>query len=337
VRALVVLLSFCLGSAMAAFSEPTPNLVNISADSQSFGNGQSLFKGNVRVLYKDVHIQGKSAALNVDATGSPSIASFYERPKAKRILAKPPTGQKFTDTLEANTLHIYLKENSMRAEGDAVSYVTSVAANPVSIRSDVQQFDNVTKSVAASGSVRVKYDNTMATSPRALLTVGKDGKAEKIVFMGGAKLAQTDGNVTGDKITIMVASGNLIAENNVKSESLLKKEPPTAAPSKVLIYADYQQYDKVAQTILASGNVKIYYEDYTAMGPKATFKLQNRQVDRVILTGRSTMIDKSRKILADKIIITMNPKHFDAFGNVKTQFKTEQGAATAAPATEAQE
>lgn len=83
---------------------------------------------------------------------------------------------------------------------------------------------------------------------------------------------------------------------------------------------------------MASGNVKIIYENYIATGPKATFTLKDGSVDQIILTGRSTIIEDERKITADRIIITTNPKHFDAVGNVKTQFKTRGEDQPSAPA-----
>jgi hypothetical protein len=48
-------------------------------------------------------------------------------------------------------------------------------------------------------------------------------------------------------------------------------------------------------------------------------------VDRILLTGRPSISDGTRNITADNITITTNPKHFDAVGHVKTQFKTTTG------------
>jgi lipopolysaccharide export system protein LptA len=91
----------------------------------------------------------------------------------------------------------------------------------------------------------------------------------------------------------------------------------------VLIKSDYQQYDKAADTMIASGNVHIEYQDYIADGPKATFKLNHGALDQIVLLGRSTIIDKDRTVTGDRIVITTNPKHFDAYGNVKSAFVTK--------------
>jgi len=132
-----------------------------------------------------------------------------------------------------------------------------------------------------------------------------------------------------------MGSGNMYAENGVRTRVDLK-EQEGGGPDKVLIFSDYQNYDKAANKMIASGHVKILYGDYIATGPKATFNIVGGTVDRIFLTGRSTIIEKAKKVTADKITITTNPKNFDAVGNVKTQFEQQSKTAVkpgAAPAS----
>jgi lipopolysaccharide export system protein LptA len=170
----------------------------------------------------------------------------------------------------------------------------------------------------------------------------ENGKADRAIFSGGARIKQENSEINGEKITVMVDSGNLIAEHNVRTRVELKPQaqdanklasatpgavpaPATPAadqPTKVFISSDYQQYDKASDIMIASGNVKILYGDYVAVGPKATFKLHGNDLDRIFLTGRPTITENGRTITADKITITTNPKNFDAVGNVKVNFKT---------------
>jgi lipopolysaccharide assembly outer membrane protein LptD (OstA) len=317
--------------ALAAFAQvgtgPTKSKasdINIQADQQLFDatTSKTVFKGRVNVKYKDIRINSAQAVLEMTPTGEPQIANFVTRPSFPRPKARKINALGKEDIIDADTIRIYLTGNAMRAEGNVVSYVTSVATDPFTIRSDVQQYDNTSKSVAALGGVTVNYQNTIANSPKALLTMGTDGKAEKITFLGGSRLRNTDGDVNADKITLMVANGNMIAEKNVVTNSLVKDAK--GLPSKVRILSDFQQYDKQSGTMLASGNAVIYYQDYIAKGPKATFKLKNNQVDKITFTGRASIDDNKRTITADTIIITMNPKHFDAYGNVKTRFQASE-------------
>ncbi|MBY0402536.1 MAG: hypothetical protein K2X66_01450 [Cyanobacteria bacterium] len=324
------------GSAKASSASPSsaydPRLVKVSANQQTFDgtNSKTYLKGNVDVTYKDVRIRGSEAIIDDDGAGNPSVANFFKRPLARRIV--PLKGE---DTLHADIIRLFLKENAMSAEGNTVTYVTTMAADPFTIRADTQQFDNISKNVVARGQVEVNYKDTKAFSPRAILQVGPNGKAEKVVFSGGARIEQESSIITGEKVTVMVGSGNMIAEQNVKT-TYSAKDPKTGGGGsqgmKILIDSDYQQYDKVSQTILASGNVRIVYDTYIATGPKATFKMKDGAVDQIILTGRPSIIELDRKIVADKITIITNPKHFDAFGNVKTQFQAKDETAAPPPA-----
>jgi lipopolysaccharide export system protein LptA len=141
--------------------------VNITADEQSFDEeGRTRFTGDVRVAYKDIRIKSNLATLEMNAVGEPDVATFYNRPLAQRLT--PPDGE---DNLEADTIKFLINDNKMVAEGNAVSYVTSVAANPVTIHSELQEFDNVAKIVKAQGSVKVDYDATKIYSPTATLWV----------------------------------------------------------------------------------------------------------------------------------------------------------------------
>jgi lipopolysaccharide export system protein LptA len=106
-------------------------------------------------------------------------------------------------------------------------------------------------------------------------------------------------------------------------------------PANIVITSDYQQYDKVSDMMIASGNVKIIYGDYIAVGPKATFRLKDQDVDQIFLTGRPTITEPGRTITADKITISTHPKNFDAVGNVKVNFQARQKTAATAPATTA--
>jgi lipopolysaccharide export system protein LptA len=140
-----------------------------------------------------------------------------------------------------------------------------------------------------------------------------------VVFSGGARAEQEQSEIVSEKLTIMVGSGNLLAENNVKTNVKTESTSPDS-PGRVFIDSDFQQYDKASDTMLASGNVRIRYGDYRAAGPKATFKMKGGGVDKIFITGRANIITNGRQVEADKIVITTSPKHFDAVGNVKSKF-----------------
>ena len=75
-------------------------------------------------------------------------------------------------------------------------------------------------------------------------------------------------------------------------------------------------------TIISSGRVRIKYQDYVATGPKAAFFPDKKtgKPNEIVFFGRS-MIQQDNKIIeADRIKLNVNPKNFDAEGNVRTKF-----------------
>jgi len=90
--------------------------------------------------------------------------------------------------------------------------------------------------------------------------------------------------------------------------------------SRLILKADYQQYDKKANTFLGSGSVKIWFKDYYAEGPKVTFfpDKKTNKPNEIYFTGRSSITQDVKTVYADKIKMVLKPKNFFAEGNTKT-------------------
>lgn len=321
-----ILMATSASSAVSPSSEA--GNMRITADKQNYNiaQGKYYLSGKVTVAVDDMVVTGSKAEVQMGEAGKPAVAHFYDRPTFKR------KGNKVEDKVIGDTIKVYLGENRYGAIGNVESHIATVAADPFMIRSDIQEFDNKNKVVSASGNVKVDYQGSEVWSNLANVRMKDDGQAERVIFSGGARLKQKASEISGNKITVMVGSGNLIAENNVKTQVELQGRTADS-PSRVVITADYQQYDKSSDVMIASGNVKILYGDYVAVGPKATFKMKDNDVDRIFMTGRPTITETGRTITADKITITTNPKNFDAVGNVKVNFKNMQtGTAASKPA-----
>lgn len=321
---------------------PAGGNIRITADRQSYNLEKKRYflNGRVTVAYQDMRITGPLAEVEMDAAGKPRIAHFFKRPQFSRI--RPKGGE---DRVVGDIIKVFLADDRYGAEGNVESHIATVASDPFLIRSDIQEFDNRNKVVSASGNVQVNYKGSLASSTLANVRMKPDGKAERVIFSGSARIRQKNSEVLGDRITVMVESGNIIAEQHVRTqvtlESTAAATPPSSGPrgntamaattdqpGKVFISSDYQHYDKSSDTMIASGHVKILYGDYVAVGPKATFKLKNNDLDRILLTGRGTITENGRTITADKITITTHPKNFDAVGNVSVNFKTTEGQQT---------
>lgn len=311
--------------AMASMAGPVnANTVDIQAAQQQYDPKSNSYHlgGNVVVTYKDFKIYSNQADMTIDASGEPDTANFYPRPTAKKFKPATVDSPAMEDEVVGDIMLFHLQKDVFTAKDNVISHIRTVASNPFTIRSDVQQFDNVKKIITANGNVNVDYEESKASSANALLRIGSNGKAERVIFTGGARLTKKGTDVTASKITFMIGSGDMMAEQSVKTT--VKMEDGRDA----LILSDYQQYDKSSGKMIATGHVKIDYGDYKANGPKAVFNLKSGSVDTIDMVGRSTIIEKERTIVADKITITTNPTNFDAVGNVKIQFQAKNGGAT---------
>ena len=89
---------------------------------------------------------------------------------------------------------------------------------------------------------------------------------------------------------------------------------------KLTIHSDYQQYSKKQNSYIGSGHVKIWFDDYYAQGPKVSVFPDEKTTkpNQVYFIGRSKIVQADKDIIADKIKMVLDPKDFEAEGNVRT-------------------
>ncbi|MCS6266142.1 MAG: hypothetical protein H2174_01105 [Vampirovibrio sp.] len=301
------------------------NNILIDADEQTYDVSKSLttFRNNVVVTTKSGVIRAPYGEVTLDANNSPKKAYF----KGGVTLVRP------TDKLTAPTMTFDFNSEEFSADGGVNTQVQSPSQGTITITSGRQQFSQVRKQMLATGNVRVVMKDSVATSSQTLMQLGADDSVEKVLFTGNAHVIQPKTDVRGANITILPKQDLFIAEGQVAS--LISG---AAGDKPVLLRSNFQQLDKKANLMVASGSVDLDYEAYRAKGPKATFFLESSgaggglTVKRALFSGRSTITETARQVTADVIEITNNPRHFDARGHVKTKLISEQKA-TPAPAT----
>ena len=129
-----------------------------------------------------------------------------------------------------------------------------------------------------------------------------------------AKLKQEKHTAEADHFIYDAEKEQLIAEGHTMS-NMVNDDGTT-----LLIKGNYQQFDKKANTFAGSGNVRVWYQDYYAKGPKMTVypdKVTNK-FNEVYFTGRSLINQDTKTVYADKIKLVMKPKTFYAEGNTRT-------------------
>lgn len=269
------------------------------------------FNGNVKVTIDDMKVVGDSADVSITKDQNLDTATFYEKPYAFEIKKNKKR------EVKANILKVSLITKIVRAEGDTQSIVFDGKKPIVVINSDVQEYDTKTGVMTATGAVTMFYKEIETYSNSAQITTDKNGDLKRLVLTGNARVKQENNESFADRFVYEAASGNLTAYGHTTSNAIMDDG------SKLVLKSAYQEYNQKRSIFNASGNVRIWYQDYYAAGPKVTLYpgAGSTKPNEAYFTGRSSITQGVRTIFADRIKMTMKPKSFDAQGNTRTVIK----------------
>ena len=298
----LIALSFGV-SAMAA------DLV-IQSKTQTFSEKDNKIKaeGDVQVSINDVKVVGDKADVTVTKDNKLDTATFYDKPYAYEI-----KGNKKRE-VKANILKVSLINKVVKAEGDTQTTVFDGKDPVVIITADAQEYDTKNNLMKANGSVIIHYKELETYSSRAIIKTDKNGGLQRIDLIGAARIKESKNLANADHFIYSPVTEELIAIGNTTSNATLEDG------SKLILKASYQQYNRSSNTFLGSGNVKVWFKDYYAQGPKVTFfpDKKTNKPNEIYFTGRSSITQDIKTIYADKIKIVLKPKNFFAEGNTKT-------------------
>lgn len=273
------------------------------------------FTGNVRVKMDDITIKSPTANVKMSPEGKLDVATF--KPNAYAIKDNGINQHE----LKANTLSLSLLAKKMKAIGNTTSIFSEKRKPVVTVHADSQEFDIKTNLMKAIGNVKIDYKDVKANANEAHVTIDAKGNVKKVRLMGNGVIVQEPNTIKADNFLYNPLSNEIIATGNTYTNAKLEDG------DFVDIYANYQQLDRLSNTFMASGKVKIIYQNYVANGPKATFfpDKKTKKPNEIIFYGRTRIKEGDKVIEADKIVITLNPKNFTAEGNVKTSFANVKG------------
>ena len=134
-----------------------------------------------------------------------------------------------------------------------------------------------------------------------------------IELIGNARIKQDGNDSYADNFFYNAGTKLLTAKGNTTSNALMDDG------TKLVLKSDRQEYLQDKSIFNASGNVRVWYQDYYAVGPKVTVHPNEKgKPNEVYFSGRSSITQGVRTIYADKITMTMKPKSFHADGNTRT-------------------
>ncbi len=270
------------------------------------------FNGDVKVTIDDMKVIGDSADVNVTEDQKLDTATFYDKPYAFEIKKNKKR------EVKANILKVSLITKIIHAEGDTQSIVFEGKTPVVVINSNIQEYDTKTGIMTATGAVTMLYKELETFSNSAEITTDKNtGDLKKLVLTGNAHVKQEKNESFADKFVYDATTGNIKAYGRTTTNAIMDDG------SKLVLKSAYQEYNQNTSIFNASGNVRIWYQDYYAEGPKVTLypNKKTKKPNEAYFTGRSSITQGVRTIFADRIKMVMKPKSFDAQGNTRTVIK----------------
>ncbi len=284
----------------------------IESKNQTYNEAENKikFNGNVKVSVDDLKVVGDKADVSITKDQNLDTATFYDKPYAFEVKKNKKR------EVKANILKVSLITKVIRAEGDTQSVVFEGKTPVVVINSNVQEYDTKTGVMTATGAVTMLYKEIETFSNSAQITTDKNGDLKRLVLTGNARVKQENNESFADRFVYEASSGNLTAYGNTTSNATMDDG------AKLTLKSSFQEYNQKRGIFNASGNVRIWYQDYYAAGPKVTlYQGADGKPNQACFTGRSSIAQGVRTIFADRIKMTMKPKSFDAQGNTRTVIK----------------
>lgn len=306
-----LILTIILSLLVAGIAVQASDLI-IEAKTQSYNEQENKLKfdGNVKVSVDDLRVVGDRADVSMDGNQKLDTATFYDKPYAYEVKKNKKR------EVKANILKMSLITKVVKAQGDTQSIVFDGKTPIVVINANEQEYDTKTGLMTATGAVTIKYKDLDTFSDKAKVRTDKNGDLKDIELIGNARIKQEGNDSYADRFYYSAGTKVLTATGNTTSKTV------TDDGATLVLKSSRQEYAQDRNIFTASGNVRVWYQDYYAVGPKLTlYPNKEGKPNEAYFTGRSSITQGVRTIYADKIKMTMKPKDFHADGNTRTVIK----------------
>ena len=281
----------------------------IESKTQSYSetDNKIKFDGDVKVSIDDLKVVGDSADVSMDKSQKLDTATFYDKPYAYEVKKNKKR------EVKANILQLSLITKIVKAQGDTQSVVFEGKTPIVVIHADEQEYDTKTGIMTAKGAVTILYKEIETFSDKAKVRTDKNGDLKDIELTGNARIKQQGSDSFADRFFYSAGTKVLVSEGNTTSNAIMDDG------TKLVLKSARQEYIQDKNIFNASGNVRVWYQDYYAEGPKVSvYPNKEGKPNEVYFSGRSSITQGVRTIYADKITMSMKPKNFHADGNTRT-------------------
>ena len=305
----IAILSILLTSSVFAIT------IESKKQEMQYDKNKGFFEGDVKVQVGDVVVQSPKADLDLEpATKKPSLATFFDKPYAYQ------KKENKKHEVKADIIKVSLINKIITAQGHAQTNVLQDKKPIIIISANEQEYNTNTNLMKAIGAVTINYEDMVATSDSAYALLNKQGDVQNIKLSSRAIIKKDKNIIKGDNIQYSNLRQDIIASGNTMSDITFENN------ERLIVEARSQQYDRKNNTIMAIGSVNVKYGDFKAIGPKAIMYInaKTNKPEKIIFSGRSKITEKGiNSVEADKITMIMEPKTFEADGNVKTVIEQE--------------
>ena len=302
----LLITSLIILSSLAVFAS---DLV-IESKTQTFSDKEKKIKldGGVTVKMDNLTVESPRAEVSIRRGNKLDTATFYDKPYAFEINANKKR------EVKAKILQVSLINKIVKAEGETQSIITEGNTPIVVINADEQEYDTKSSVMVANGHVSMQYKDIESWSDKAVIIADPKGGLKKLDLIGNAKVKQGQNFSEGHHFVYNPITEEMSVSGNTKTVAI------TDDGRKLTLHSDYQQYNKKQNSYIGNGHVKIWFDDYYAQGPKVSVfpDINSGKPNEVYFVGRSKIVQQDKDIIADKIRLTLDPKDFQAEGNVRT-------------------
>ena len=213
-----------------------------------------------------------------------------------------------------NDVTVALDNDVVKAKGKLGELSVKFDAGHVSVK--IEDGKVVVAPLSESKMARALWGTTRAEINTIVKGV-HEGFKKNLELIGNARVKQEENEAFADKFHYDAATKMLTATGNTTSNAMMDNGET------LTLKANRQEYTQDTNTFNASGNVKVWYQDYFAQGPKIAVYPDKvtKKPNEVYFVGRSSISQGPRTIYADKIRMIINPKDFHAEGNTRTVIK----------------
>ena len=179
----------------------------------------------------------------------------------------------------------------------------------LSIQADSQEANSKTEVVTARGNVRLNYPSRQVRAQANLAQYFI--KQKRIILTGNVTIVQEGNTLEGESVIYLIDEGKFIANPKVKQQVRSNYIIPEQGGKGLTILSNLQEANTKAETITATGNVRLSYPD-KKLQARANVARYNIKAKQIVLSGNVLVVNDGSSLQGDTITYLIDEGRFIA-------------------------